>query len=332
MFRNFLRNTKNVEPVIPKKIVFELPRYDSTSGGINESIKIANHFNPLPVLRFQRLIEKYPQIENSWSVGYPDNTFPDCDVCITFSDTATLQELIDLPQVKKVMIYMLSYGMSIYKERKNVTNKNVTVMCSTKKLEDAISKEGVKVHRVGFALDMNGMYNENKERKNYLGLLYHHSVDKKYKTGVSVADYLYDNNIIDGVITFGGARDYEKHTHPKGLVKHYSNANRDEIHEIFNTCKVFLMPSISEGLNLTPIEATLCGCPSILCDGAIDEIFFGEKNCVIVEKENVEQMISNTKSILDNFDFLSKKFSKNMSNIVKNYTFENVINNITKLM
>lgn len=332
MFRNFLRDTKNIEPVIPKKLVFELPRYDTTSGGINETIKIANHFNPLPVLRFQKLSEKYPQIENSWSVGYPDNTFPDCDVCITFSDTANLQELIDLPQVGKVLVYMLSFGMSIYRERKNVTNKNATIMCSTKKLEDIISKEGVKVHRVGFALDMDEMYVMDIPRKNYLALLYHNSDDKKYDTGVLVANYLYDNKIIDGVITFGGLKNYDKHVHPNGLIKHYPNANRDEIREIFNTSKVFLMPSISEGLNLTPIESTLCGCPAIICDGAIDEIFFNKKNCFIVEKNDINSMIITSKDVIDNFDNYSVRFSKHMNNIVKDYTFENVINNIKKLM
>lgn len=332
MFRNIRQNTKKVEQLITKKIVFDLPRYDSTSGGINETIKIANRMTPLPVLRFQRLLDYYPQLPNSWTVGYPDNTFPDCDACITFSDNIKLPDLIKLPQIDKVLIYMLSYGMSIERERSNVLNKDVTVMCSTKKLEKLISKEGVVVHRVGFALDMDEMYDEHKERKNYLGILYHHSKDKRYEDAVTVADYLYDNNVIDGVITFGNDHNYNEHQHPKGLVLHYSKANRKEVREIFNTCKVFIMPSISEGLNLTPIESTLCGCPAILCDGAIDEIFFNKKNCFVVEKNDTDSMIKTCKDVIENFASYSPKFNKHMKHIVQDYTFENVINNITKLI
>ena len=331
MFKKFSRNTKVVEPITEKKFVFELPRYDSTSGGIRETLKITERMNPLPIVRFQKILD-YPQLNHSWTVGLPDNTFPDCDTCITFSDTGYLNDLIELPQVKKVLIYMLSYGMSINRERKNVLHNKVTVMCSTKKLEKLISEEGVKVHRVGFALDMDEMYVENRNRKNYLAILFHHSNDKKYDTAVTVANYLFDKNIIDGVITFGNMTNYDKMMHPKGLVKHYPMANRSEIREIFNICKVFLIPSVSEGLNLTPIESTMCGCPSILCDGAINEIFFDKKNCFVVEKNNTDSMIKTVKEILGNFDKYSNKFSKNMGDIIKDYTFENVIKNINKLL
>lgn len=312
------------------KIAIELPRYSSTSGGVRESIKLSNMIQHNAVVRFQRLTNEYPQILNTWTVGLPDHTFPSCDVCITYSDTPYLSELIALPQVKKVLIYMLSYGMAIGRERKNVLNKNVTVMCSTKKIEDAILLEHVKVHRIGFALDMDEMYDENLTRKNYLAIMYHPSQDKKYSTAVSVADDLYKNKIIDGVITFGINDNYKNNVHPKGLIKHYTNANRDEIREIFNTCKCFLMPSITEGLNLTPIESTLCGCPAILCDGAIDEIFFNRKNCFIVKCEDNKDMIKKVEDVINNFDIFSDFFRENMLKITKEYTWENVINNLNK--
>lgn len=313
-------------------IAIELPKYSSTSGGIRESIKLSNNIQHNVVVRFQKLTNEYPQISNTWTVGLPDHTFSSCDVCITYSDTPYLSELIALPQVKKVLIYMLSYGMAIGRERKNVLNKNVTVMCSTKKIEDAILLEGVKVHRIGFALDMDEMYNENLLRKNYLAIMYHPSQDKKYSTAVSVADILYKNKIIDGVITFGVNDAYKNNTHPKGLVKHYPNANRDEIREIFNICKCFLMPSITEGLNLTPIESTLCGCPAILCDGAIDEIFFNRKNCFVVKSEDKNDMMKKVEDATLNFDIFSEFFENNMLKITKEYTWENVINNLNRLL
>lgn len=314
------------------RLVMELPHYNPTSGGVNESIKLGNKFNPDVVIRFQKLLNFYPQIDNTWSVGLPDNTFPDCDVCITYSDNPYLEDLVNLPQVKKVFLLMLSYGMSIERERKNVLNDKVIVMCSTKKIEKMILAEDVKVHRIGFSVEQDKMYNEKKKRKNYLVIMYHPSKDKKYSTAVEISDYLFSEKLIDGVITFGTELRYNEFIHPKGLVKHYSNANRDEIHDVFNICKCFLMPSISEGLNLTPIESTLCGCPAILCDGAIDEIFFNNKNCFVVSSNDKTMMIEKSKNVILNFDKYSDCFSHNMREVLKDFTWEKVIENLNKLL
>jgi glycosyltransferase involved in cell wall biosynthesis len=92
------------------------------------------------------------------------------------------------------------------------------------------------------------------------------------------------------------------------------------------------MPSISEGLNLTPIESTLCGCPTVLCDGAIDEIFFNNKNCLVVDKNNVGQMEAMVLTVLDSFESHSSKFMKRMRFVIKSYTWNTVIENILKLL
>jgi len=283
------------------------------------------------LIRFQKL-KDYPILSNKWTVGLPDHTFPECDVCITYSDNPHISDLLKLSQVKKVLVYMLSYGMSIERERKNALNKEIIVMCSTKKIEKEILKDGGIVHRVGFSLDMEEMYNESVVRKNYLAIMFHNNVNKKYPTAVKVADYLYKNKIIDGVITFGSTDNYNNFIHPKGLIKHYKNVNRDDIRNIFNLCKCYLMPSISEGLNLTPIESTLCGCPSILCDGAIGEIYFNEKNCFISKIEDIDFMIKKISDIMINFEQYSNKFQINMKSITDNYTWDKVIKNINKLL
>jgi glycosyltransferase involved in cell wall biosynthesis len=223
--------------------------------------------------------------------------------------------------------------MAIDRERKNVQMDGVTVMCSSKKLERAISADCGTVHRVGFALDMHDMHPEaGIVRRNYLAIMYHPNPDKGYSTAVAVADVLYAKKKIDGVITFGTTIGYNDATKPMALIKHYQNANRDQIREIFNTCKCFLMPSISEGLNLTPIESTLCGCPTVLCDGAIDEIFFNNKNCLVVDKNNVGQMEAMVLTVLDSFESHSSKFMKRMRFVIKSYTWNTVIENILKLL
>jgi len=113
-------------------------------------------------------------------------------------------------------------------------------------------------------------------------------------------------------------------------VQHYPNATRIEVLNIFQQCSVFIMPSVTEGLNMTPIESTLCGCPAVICDGAIDEIFINGATCFIAEKNNFENTLAYAKVILEgNF---SNNFYENMKAILSRFTWGKTIANIEKVM
>ena len=312
------------------KVVMELPHYSPESGGIRDNLLIAEKFNMQ--VRFQNLSCGYPDIKTNWTVGFPDHTFPKCDICITYSDNPYIEELVELPQIGKVYILMLSYGMNLPVEKRNIHNSKLKVLCSTKKLEKAIKDEGVEVFRLGVGLDMSEMYQTNFERKNYLAILYNNMGVKKYQTSVKVADILYQNKVINGVISFGRSDGYDKYQHPKGLIKHYSRASRSEVREIFNICKCFLMPSVSEGLNLTPIESALCGCPAVLCDGAIGEIFFDKVNCLVAVKEDISDMVNKCKYLISNFEIASPLFKKDMNEKIKDMTWNKVFDNLKKIL
>jgi glycosyltransferase involved in cell wall biosynthesis len=90
------------------------------------------------------------------------------------------------------------------------------------------------------------------------------------------------------------------------------------------------MPSVTEGLSLTPMEATLCGCPSVLCDGAIGDLYFDEQDCLVAKKDDIEDLYKKCKKILKN-DF-SDTFKRYLSDIVKKFTWEKTINNILEVM
>jgi glycosyltransferase involved in cell wall biosynthesis len=356
---------KNINKKI-KNIVVEVPGIDNTSGGINRMIRLAIELphnnaysggvreslvlserlskNNNVCLRFQRLISSssngygFPlkgpiSFPVKWSVGIPDESFPECDVCITYSDNPYLEKLVKLPQVKKVVIYMLSFGMSIERETNNVLMPGVVVACSTLKLEEEISKVCPSVNRIGFGLDMSDMINIKKQkRENNLCLLFNTADKKRYRLAVEIADKLYDEGVIDGVVVFGRSEDYDEFNHPKGLVRFYPDANRNDIVEVFNRSKCFMFPSVTEGLSLTPIESTLCGCPSVICDGAIGEIFFDDKNCMISEKDNKVELFNKTKKIIENYNHYSKLFQKNMEKVVNKHSWEAVIQEISKII
>lgn len=315
------------------RLAFELPHFTPVAGGIKDSIILAEKISPNVHIRFQKRTIYAPLTNNSWSIGLPNASFPAADIVITYSDTPYLKELIALPQVSKVMIYMLSYGMCYEREMPNVLNPNIMVICSTKKIEDAIIKDGGKVTRVGFGLDMKEFKFINHEpRKNYLALMYNNMKSKRYEIGVEVADILFDEGIIEGVLTFGRKEEYFNYKHPKGLIRHTENASKKQVAEIFNQCKCYLMPSISEGLNLTPMESNLCGCPSIFVDGAFGEIYEDKENCFCAEPGNILQMCFFIKEIINNFDEYSEKFEKKSRELILPYTWDKVINNIINLL
>lgn len=314
------------------RFLIELPYYSMTSGGIKDNILIAKNFEPKMMVRFQNILEGYPILPLYWTVGRPDHTFPQCDICITYSDNPFTEALVKLPQIGKIFILMLSYGMNLPVERRNVLNKKLTVLCSSKKIEKEIIKEGVKVHRIGIALNMSEFYVEKRDRKNYLAILYNDMETKKYRTAIKVSNLLYKNKVIDGVMSFGESIRYNHYEKPKGLVKHYSDATPEQIREIFNTCKCFLMPSVTEGINLTPVESTMCGCPAVICDGAIDEVFFPGENCFVVPKENVKVMVEYCTDVFKNYEEYAEPFRKNMIEVTKGMTWDRVMKNLVEVL
>ena len=310
------------------KVVFELPFYDNLCGGVMFTIALAKEMNAH--IRFQSIQKGYPFNIDNWTSGLPDNTFPECDVCITFSDNPLTDKLLRLPQVNRVMCYFQSYGMNIFNEKRNASNRNVFNLCTTKKIEEAIKRDGNQVLNVGFGLEMSEFYDFGYERKNYLAILFHEMQSKRYSVAVKVADILFDKGIIEGVISFGTNVNYKKYKHPKGLISHYGNATKSGVAEVFNQCKAYLMPSVSEGLNLTPIESTLCACPAVICDGAIGEIFT-ETNCAIIEKNSLDFMEYQISGWMYTRGH-AEIFEKSMRETIKGYTWKNTVNKIKEVL
>jgi glycosyltransferase involved in cell wall biosynthesis len=318
------------------KITVELPLYSLSSGGIVRQTtlaqKLVSRYNVhLRIQKINPMID-YSKIDFKvpYSIGIPDSTFPESDIVITYSDNPYGHLLTELPQVKKVLIYMLSYGMCFERERKNIFNPKIITMSSTNRTKQMIESDGVKCHCVGFGLEMKNFYVDfSIQKNNYAAILYHASPDKQYKLAVDLCDELCKQNLIDGVITFGSSKNYEQFKHPQKLIKNYQNATPQQVRKIFNNCKIFIMPSITEGLNLTPIESTLCCCPAVICDGAIGDIFFDGKTCFIAEK-NFSDIFEKSKELLSN-QIYSAIFQNNMETLLKQFTWEKTVKNIEEL-
>ena len=327
---------KKVKLAKDMKLIFELPFYSPSVGGVVETIKFAEAIHELTEynvgLRFQRKTEK-PKTNLAYSYGLPDKHFPLCDVVVTYSDTPYLQQLLLLPQVGKTMIYMLSYGMAQDREYANSHNSRVTCMCSTEKIRTAILNDGyANVHKIGFALNMDDMWEYGNERKYIQALYYHPMASKRYKLAVDLSMGLFGQGLIDNTISFGTHIEYSKFAKPPALISHTFNADRGQIRNIFNDASFFVNTSFSEGLNLTPIEATLCGCPSIVCDGA-DELFIDGVTCFKASQmADYDELMSLAKELINDRDYYADTFRLNMQKLVAEYTMPKLVDNFIKLI
>ena len=154
-------------------ITLELPFYSPYSGGISHTIALAQELKKKydVHIRFQRETPDKFNLDIPFSIGLPDHTFPASDVVITYSDNPYTNLLTELPQVKKVLIYMLSYGMCIEREHRNILNPKLTVMSSTLRTKKLIESEGITCHNVGFGRIPPDFSFPNIERKKYAAIL-----------------------------------------------------------------------------------------------------------------------------------------------------------------
>jgi hypothetical protein len=320
-------------------IVFELPSYKFGSGGISSTIELINAiYREYPHLNIGLHLNEEKQKTNkdlfcfdiTTTTGDIKNA-PPTDWFIMYSDSPNGNRVIKSEKIKRCAVLMLAYGMAPEREKLNVLNKKIKVFTSTKKIKTLIEEDGVSAIDIGFGVDAAPFYKEEKTRKTLrlAALLKHGSQNKRYAFGIDVCEELLLQGFIDGIITFGSSIHKEvtaKKEFGGFSVDHY-DVDKNRLREIFNMSSVFIMPSLSEGLSRTPIEATLCGCPSVLCDGALNEIYFPEQNCKWVEDKDSEMdFVEAAIDILSND--CSDSFRLDMQQRVQPYTWKKTAKNL----
>ena len=98
--------------------------------------------------------------------------------------------------------------------------------------------------------------------------------------------------------------------HQKEYVRAYQNAD------------IFIYPSLRDGFPAPPLEAMACGCALITTRVAgLIEYGLHEKNCLMVEVNDIGGMVENVKKIIDNED-LRKRIQKGGIETAKEYTWD----------
>lgn len=251
------------------KFIIDLPGYNKLSGGIQRMIE------------FGEVISQYYPIQHH----LPNDLFSvDRDVIITYSDNPRIKELCQEAKKHKtkVVVYQLSYGMCLERERKVVRHPYTIVCASTyhivNKIESGIRTKKV-INYIGHSQEktLQRFYPEQtfrNDRKYDVAIMIHKSPAKKFQEAF---EFCKSQGM--KIVLFGNRGNQFDLTGAKEII---FNADYEQLRYVFSRTKKYLSLSETEGLNRVGIEAMLCGCKPYVVDGC--EIYKNGKNCRIIKK------------------------------------------------
>jgi L-malate glycosyltransferase len=102
---------------------------------------------------------------------------------------------------------------------------------------------------------------------------------------------------------------------------------------MMNDSDVFVLPSDTEGLPLSIIEAVALGLPCIATNiGVIPELIEHGKNGYLIEKDNVEALVEGIKHLIDDPELLHQMSKLSRERYEKEFTLEAFLSGVKKVL
>jgi len=270
------------------KIIIDIPSKHPLSGGVQR------------MLEMQSVLKEHCECE----LHLPNDAFPELfDYIITYSDNPRIDKLCQQAAYRqaKVIVYQLSYGMVLDRERKVIDHPDTLICCSTYHIAHKITSDP-------HVWDYENTF--RNQRKFDVALMIHRATDKKFKEAFDFCKSQDMKIVLFGARNTGFNLD--------GAKEVFFNADVDQVRWVFSNTKKYMSLSTTEGLNRPGIEAMLCGCKPYIVDGC--EIYQDGKNC---------KFITEPKEIYDNFKIMEYNDIKRS---LKKHTWENVLKKLGKII
>lgn len=117
-----------------------------------------------------------------------------------------------------------------------------------------------------------------------------------------------------------------------GYVKFLGTIPHEEVPHIYKLADIYVIPSLFEGAPLSLLEAMFNGLPIIGTDiHGVNNFIRHEKNGLLFEKENKEDLTERIKELVENKDLSIKLGTAAKKDYLRNYKFEYMISQFIKL-
>lgn len=112
---------------------------------------------------------------------------------------------------------------------------------------------------------------------------------------------------------------------------HFNAPDDQTIAYLYANCGVFVQTSYHEGFGLPILEAMACGAPVVTTKAEGNEEFcIDGKNCVLIEKGDVEGVVKGIIKVLEDQEF-AQYISRNGQETAQQYNWTRVMNNLEKV-
>jgi glycosyltransferase involved in cell wall biosynthesis len=115
-------------------------------------------------------------------------------------------------------------------------------------------------------------------------------------------------------------------------VEFYCNASQEKIVELYNSCAIFVGPSLIEGWGLPPCEAMSCGCAVAVTEiGGHNEFAIHEKTALLSPPKNPEALAENILKLCSDFE-LSYKIAAQGYEYVHQFTWDKSVKRFNEIL
>lgn len=255
-----------------------------------------------------------PYIGNTWIKN------SDIIVANHWSTIKSVEELDESKGTKYVYIRDIEQWASYYKKEIELFKGPIKKICTSQWIKEFLQqKHEIEVNAViGNGTDIS-MYCLKKEKPSNgritLGMCYGYHPMKGCRYGIKALEAISKRNDIE-IILFGFRR-------PKHKFKFkYEWINRptgERLRETYRRINILISPAIQEGFGNVPCEAMAAKCAVITTKtGYMGEIAKDNTNCIVVNKENSEEIEKKIVYLIENQKIMREVAEKGYREIINN--------------
>ena len=205
------------------------------------------------------------------------------------------------------------------------------LLCQAKKIYPGV---GIKSNTVGNGIDLNSIKISGKFKndREYLLSIGNFSFKKGFDVLVQAFNIIHSKHPNIDLLMIGDGSEREKCEKlsvkfgPNNSIKFIGEINHSKITAFLDGSKIFVLPSRREPFGIVLLEAMAAGKPIVATRvGGVPEVVKEGENAILVESNSPGFLAEGIMKLLDNSD-LSVQFGKKSNEIVKEFTWEKIVN------